>query len=36
VARIKSFRDSEIPSSLFLFNLIWAMEPKIVDWKMVN
>jgi len=33
---LRSFRDPEISSSLFLFNLIWGIEPKIVDWKMVT
>ena len=33
---LRSFRDPEMSSSLFLFNLIWGIEPKIVDWKMVT
>lgn len=33
--KIKSFKDPDLANSLFLFNLLWALEPKIVDWKMV-
>jgi len=33
---LRSFRDPEMSTSLFFFNLIWGIEPKIVDWKMVT
>jgi len=33
---LKSFRDPDASTSLFILNLLWGIEPKIVDWKMVT
>lgn len=34
--KLKSFTDKRLSSSLFLFNLIWNIQPKLIKWKMVN
>jgi len=34
--KMKSFKDKGLSNSLFFFNLIWAIQPKLIKWKMVN
>lgn len=34
--KIRSFKDKNISDSLFFFNLLWVIQPKLIKWKMVN
>jgi len=34
--KIKKFDDKRLSTSLFFFNLLWAIRPKLIKWKMVN
>jgi len=36
VAKMRSFRDKSLNDSLFFFNLIWTIQPRLIKWKMVN
>ena len=33
---ISSFKDSNLKSSLFFFDLLSAIEPRIIDWSIIN
>lgn len=34
--QIASFKDSNLKSSLFFFDLLSAIEPRIIDWSIIN
>ena len=34
--KINSFKDPEIKNCLFLFNLLATIEPRAIDWRLVN
>eukprot|EP01006_Ploeotia_vitrea_P043468 TRINITY_DN66736_c4_g1_i1.p1 TRINITY_DN66736_c4_g1~~TRINITY_DN66736_c4_g1_i1.p1 ORF type:complete len:1435 (+),score=915.85 TRINITY_DN66736_c4_g1_i1:78-4382(+) len=35
-APMRSFQDSSLSDSLFFMHLLWAIEPRIVDWRLVT
>mmetsp|Transcript_21996 Transcript_21996/g.43713 ORF Transcript_21996/g.43713 Transcript_21996/m.43713 type:complete len:1223 (+) Transcript_21996:35-3703(+) len=36
VEKIRSFKDPALNTGIFLVNMVWSIEPKIIDWKMVT
>jgi len=35
-SRMTSFKDASLSTSLFFLDLLWSIEPRVIDWNLVT